>query len=146
MFVGGNGGSAAIANHLTCDIQKGCRPEKLLRVHSLSCNTPLITAIANDIGYDQTLKHQLESHFEYLSDVVVLISSSGKSPNIVEAAKYTKEQGIILIGMTGFTGGPLKELSDISIHVDSYDFGHIEDTHSHVTHSIARYIRQSLSQ
>lgn len=141
IYVGGNGGSAAIANHLQCDIQKGCRPKSYFKVHSLSSNSSLITAIANDLGYDQTLKHQLESHLIYVNDVVILISSSGTSPNVVAAAEYVKHQTHCkLIGFTGFTGGRLRELADVKIHVDSHSYGNVEDAHQYAMHAIANYL------
>lgn len=142
IFVGGNGGSAAIAEHLTCDIQKGCRAKRNLPVHSLSSNLPLISAIANDIGYEHIFSHQLDSWSPTTNDVVVLISSSGNSPNIIEAAKYASTRSHV-IGLTGFDGGKLRELADIPIHVDSNDYGHIEDCHSHIMHTMAHWIKNS---
>ncbi len=97
----------------------------------------MITAIANDCGYEYTLEHQLIDHESGIEDVVLLISSSGNSPNIVKAAKYAKKHNIPLIGFTGFNGGQLKRLADISVHVESTEYGIIEDCHSHIMHTIA---------
>ncbi len=141
VYVGGNGGSAAISNHLTCDLQKGAG----LKVHSMSCNTPLITAIANDCEYRKIFVHQLIDQEVDQADIVLLISSSGKSPNIIEAAKYCSEYSIPLIGFTGFDGGQLKDWCNYSVHVDSYDYGHVEDAHSHVMHTIAHILKYSLT-
>lgn len=141
VLVAGNGGSAAIANHLTCDMSKGTYPTEHIRVISLSCNTPLITAIANDLGYDQTFVHQAKLISpEYCSDVLILISSSGNSPNIIAAARWAKEADIKIIGFTGFEGGELKKLADISIHIPSNNYGIVEDCHSIAMHAIAQYI------
>ena len=140
VFVGGNGGSAAISNHLTCDFSKGCDvPETLpLQTHSLSCNSPLMTAIANDLGYDLLFSKQLEFMGLKAEDIVILISSSGNSPNIVNAADYTKRIGATLIGLTGFEGGKLKEKADISFHIPVKNYGIVEDCHQAIMHSLAQ--------
>lgn len=138
IYVGGNGGSAAISNHLCCDFMKGAN----FKVISLSCNTPLITAIGNDLGYEKTLSYQLEKLLTG-SDVVILISSSGNSPNIIEAAKVAKRLGATLIGMTGFDGGALMTLCDISLHIPTHNYGVVEDCHQSLMHIISQYIAQS---
>lgn len=138
IYVGGNGGSAAISNHLCCDFMKGAN----LRVMSLSCNTPLITAIGNDLGYEKTLSFQLEKTLTR-ADLVLLISSSGNSPNIIEAAHVAKRIGAPLVGMTGFDGGSLAQLSDVSIHIPINNYGVVEDCHQSIMHIISQYIAQS---
>lgn len=135
VYVGGNGGSAAISNHLCCDFLKGAN----INVVSLSCNTPLITAIANDIGYEDTLSYQLQKHV-IGGDVVILISSSGNSPNIVKAAHYAKTHGIKLIGLTGFNGGKLNDLADIKLHIPICNYGIVEDCHQSIMHIISQFI------
>ena len=146
IFVGGNGGSAAISNHLCCDFMKGTKHKKHspIRVTSLSCNVPIITAIANDIGYDQTLAFQLEELLQD-GDVVILISSSGNSPNIIEAAKVAKSKGSIIIGITGFKGGKLAEISDVSLHIPYGNYGVVEDCHQSIMHIISQYISHERS-
>lgn len=136
LFVGGNGGSAAISDHLTCDFEKGAN----IHTHSLVGRTALITAIANDMGYDQTLLFQLSQAKLTDQDIVLLISSSGNSPNIVKAAAYARQIGAMVIGLTGFEGGSLRDLSDISVHVAVNNYGVIEDAHQMVMHVLAQFI------
>lgn len=142
VWVGGNGGSAAISNHLVCDMTKGthklhCKPLKTI---SLSSNTPILTALSNDISYCSSFWKQLEYYLNPELDIVMLISSSGNSENIVEAANYCNDSDIPLIGMCGFDGGKLKKLSDIAIHVDSNNYGVIEDTHQSIMHILSQYL------
>jgi phosphoheptose isomerase len=133
----GNGGSASIAEHMACDWMKGTDSKWV--VVSLSSNGPLLSAIGNDMGYEYTCLAQLrwlpKAHF------VVLISSSGNSPNIVKAAQWVKKSGMKLIGFSGFGGGKLKELSDCSISIDSTDYGVCEDYHSNVMHEVLSQLR-----
>jgi phosphoheptose isomerase len=142
VYVGGNGGSAAISNHLTCDFSKGCDMPEMepLRTHSLSSNVPLMTAIANDISYEQVFSKQLEYMGLRDNDVVILISSSGNSKNIVVAAQYTNKIGAHLIGLTGFDGGKLKELSKVSFHIPKHNYGIVEDCHQAIMHILAQYM------
>lgn len=142
IYVGGNGGSSAIANHLTCDFLKGCDHEKYrpLRAFSLSSNAPLLTAISNDISYDKSLSYQLERLALGGADTVILISSSGNSPNIIEAANVCKDLAIPLIGMTGFDGGKLNDMADIKIHVPIKNYGVVEDCHQAIMHIMSQYI------
>lgn len=144
VFTCGNGGSAAIANHLQCDHLKGVRSGTDLspRVVSLSSNIELMTAIANDIGYDDVFSYQLQS-LARPGDVLFVISSSGRSPNIVQALRWAREHGMQTIALTGFKGGDARKLAAISIHVDSANYGVVEDTHQAVMHAFAQYIRQS---
>ena len=144
IFVAGNGGSAAISNHLCCDFTKGCDHKGFnrLKVTSLSCNIPMITAIANDISYDETISYQLETLLSD-KDVVILISSSGKSQNILNAAAVTRKRHATLIGLTGFDGGVLKNLADISLHVPINNYGVVEDVHQSLMHIIAQYIKEN---
>lgn len=143
LFVGGNGGSAAISNHLVCDCAKGpgVGRENRIRALSLSSNVPLITAISNDIGYDESLVFQLQTHL-MPNDVVMLISSSGKSSNIVKAATHAKQRGHTLIGLTGFDGGYLAELADYNFHIPINNYGVIEDCHQSIMHILAQIYYQ----
>lgn len=140
-FVGGNGGSAAISDHLCCDWGKGSFKEnqKPLKVHSLVSNTALLTAIGNDMGYEKTLKFQLQLAGICSKDAVMLISSSGNSPNIVEAALYAKEKNARVIGLTGFSGGKLKEIADIGVHIPVDNYGIVEDAHQSIMHILSQY-------
>ena len=145
VFTCGNGGSASIANHFQCDHEKGVRTGTGLttRVASLSTNVEILSAIANDIGYDVVFEYQLESQARP-GDVLVVVSSSGRSPNVVRALQWARTHGMATVAMTGFTGGPARELADASIHVDSHNYGVVEDSHQACMHLLAQYVRQSL--
>jgi phosphoheptose isomerase len=145
VFACGNGGSASIANHLQCDHVKGVRVGTGLRtrVVSLSTNVEILSAIANDIGYDAVFEYQLESQARP-GDVLVVISSSGRSPNVVRALQWARTHAMPTIALTGFTGGPARELADASIHVDTHNYGVVEDAHQACMHLLAQYVRQSL--
>ncbi|NYD43058.1 HAD-IIIA family hydrolase [Nocardioides panaciterrulae] len=144
VFACGNGGSASIANHLQCDHGKGVRTGTDLRtrVISLSTNIEVISAIANDMGYESVFRFQLES-LARPGDVLVVISSSGRSPNIVEAMECAHALGLQTIALTGFEGGPARELASASIHVRSDNYGVVEDAHQVCMHLLAQYVRQS---
>lgn len=137
VYTFGNGGSASIANHMACDWTKSTGG--VFRVISLAANPSMIMAIANDCGYEETCRAQLDWLMDG-EETVVLVSSSGNSPNIVKAAEFVKDCGCTLIGFTGFDGGALKQLCDISVHIDSNDYGVIEDYHSQVMHEVVRQI------
>jgi phosphoheptose isomerase len=144
VFCCGNGGSAAIANHLQCDHVKGIATSTDLRprVVSLSASLELLTAIANDISYDDVFAYQLESQAS-AGDVLIAISSSGRSPNIVRALTWAREHGVGTIALTGFTGGSAREIADVTVHVDGANYGVVEDLHQAVMHALAQYLRQS---
>jgi D-sedoheptulose 7-phosphate isomerase/D-glycero-D-manno-heptose 1,7-bisphosphate phosphatase len=144
VFACGNGGSASIANHLQCDHGKGIRTgtDLTTRVFSLSTNVELFSAIANDIGYDAVFEYQLQS-LARPGDVLIAISSSGRSPNIVRALDWAKGHGIHTIALTGFSGGAAKDLASVSVHVRSDNYGIVEDAHQACMHLLAQYVRQS---
>lgn len=144
VFSCGNGGSASIANHLQCDHLKGVRNQTDLtpRVASLSTNVELLSAIANDLGYENVFEYQLESQSRP-GDVLVAVSSSGGSPNIVRALTWAREHGLRTIALTGFTGGTARTVAEAAIHVDSTNYGIVEDLHQAIMHALAQYIRQS---
>jgi D-sedoheptulose 7-phosphate isomerase len=144
IFSCGNGGSAAISNHLLCDYLKGIRGGTTIkpRVHTLSSSVELITAIANDIGAEEIFALPLES-LARAGDVLVVISSSGASPNIVRALETAASLGMTTIAMTGFEGGASARLADISLHVASDNYGVVEDTHQSLMHILAQYLRQA---
>jgi histidinol-phosphate phosphatase family protein len=144
VFSCGNGGSASIANHLQCDHVKGVGQGTDLRtrVFSLSTNVELFSAIANDNGYEHVFEHQLAS-VARTGDLLIAVSSSGRSPNILRALEWAAEHGMRTIALTGFTGGRSRELADVSIHVDSANYGVVEDAHQACMHLLAQYVRQS---
>jgi phosphoheptose isomerase len=144
MFSCGNGGSAAIANHMQCDHVKNVRTATDLTPHvlSLSTNVELLTAVANDMGYENIFVYQLQSQGEP-GDVLIAVSSSGRSPNIVRALTWARDHGLRTIAITGFDGAAAKAAAEVSIHVDCTNYGVIEDLHQSVMHALAQYIRQS---
>ena len=144
VFVCGNGGSAAIANHLQCDHSKGVRAatDLLPKVVSLSTNVELLTAIANDLSYDDVFVYQLQSH-SVPGDVLIAVSSSGRSPNIVRALTWARDHGLRTIALTGFDGGDARTVAEVPIHVEGGNYGIVEDLHQAIMHALAQYIRQS---
>jgi phosphoheptose isomerase len=144
VFSCGNGGSASIANHLQCDHVKGVQTGTDLspRVMSLSTNVELLTAIANDIGYEDVFVHQLRCQSRP-GDVLVAVSSSGRSPNIVRALTWARDHGLRTIALTGFGGGDARAVAEVAIHVECGNYGIIEDLHQGIMHGLAQYIRQS---
>ena len=137
IFTAGNGGSAALAIHFAADFGKNVAgpDDKQPRILSLCCNSATLTALANDCGYENTFSFQLRSLLNP-GDLVVLISSSGNSPNIVEAARFAKTGGATVIGLTGFSGGKLKELADVNLYVPCDVYELVEDAHSFFCHAI----------
>ena len=144
VFSCGNGGSASIANHLQCDHVKGVRTTTDLapRVVSLSTNVELLTAIANDMGYEDVFVYQLQSQ-SAPGDVLIAVSSSGRSPNIVRALTWARDHGLRTIALTGFDGGAARTVAEVTIHVDGANYGIVEDLHQAIMHALAQYIRQS---
>jgi D-sedoheptulose 7-phosphate isomerase len=144
IYACGNGGSAAIANHLLCDFQKGIQTSTAIkpRVVSLSSHIELITAIANDISYDDIFVYQLKT-MTRPGDLLMTISSSGNSENIVRAALWAKQNGIPTISLVGFSGGRSAAITDATIHVAAENYGIVEDIHQSVMHIFAQFLRQS---
>lgn len=130
IYICGNGGSAATASHFQNDFNKGVSEyiEVPFRFHCLNDNVATLMAIANDIGYEEVFRFQLRNNLEE-NDVLVAISGSGNSPNVIRAVEYAKEHGCKIIGLTGFSGGKLKELSDISLHAPVNSMQVTEDIH-----------------
>jgi len=132
IFLFGNGGSGSTSSHLVCDFAKF----RNVKAFALTDNVPLITAWGNDENYDVVFKEQLRD-FGEKGDVVMGISGSGKSKNIIEAVKFAKEKGCITIGFAGFDGGILKNIADECIVVKINNMQHSEDMHLIVGHLIA---------
>ena len=144
IYACGNGGSAAISGHLMCDFLKGIQTNTALRprVVSLASHLELITAIANDINYAEVFAFQLKTMAEP-GDVLITISSSGNSENIVRAIDWSRQNGVGTIAMTGFAGGRSSKLADINLHVEAENYGIVEDIHQSMMHALAQYLRQS---
>lgn len=142
IYIIGNGGSSATASHMVNDLGAGLRRRGLINldITSLADNVPVITAIANDIGYENIFYMQLEGLLKP-EDLIIAISCSGNSPNIVKAVEYAKNIGSTIIGITGFDGGDLKKLCDVNFHVDAPkgEYGLVEDMHMILDHMIYSY-------
>ena len=142
IFSCGNGGSASTAEHLSCDFSKGsCTDTNLnIKVFSLNSNVSLMTAIANDISYDDIFSYQL-ARFGKPNDILLLFSVSGSSKNILKCAKEAKRKKIKIISFTGFNGGKIKKLSKYNANFATNNFGIVEDCHLSLMHCISQYIR-----
>lgn len=149
VFVAGNGGSAATASHMACDLAKTTLgknktlPSKRVRAIALTDNVPLITAWGNDVGYDCVFAEQLRNLAD-AGDLLIVITASGNSPNIIEAVRAAGELGLSTIGLLGFEGGQVKPMLDHAVVVRSAHFGYIEDAHSVINHLITDYLKQSV--
>ena len=143
VYVCGNGGSAAISNHLHCDHSKGVQTgtDFRPRIISLVSVIETMTAISNDISYDDVFAYQLKTMADP-DDVLVVISSSGNSQNIIKALNLARQIGLKTIALTGFEGGGAAQSADISIHVDASNYGVVEDAHQSIMHILAQYIRR----
>ena len=145
LYVCGNGGSAATASHIQADFRffvryfTGFRP----KVMALTDNVPLMTAISNDNSYDDVFVEQMKGMFNK-GDLLLAISASGNSPNVIKAVEYAKELGGKTIGFCGFSGGKLKELSDMPLYTpnEDKDYGPIEDLHIILNHVLVNYLSQ----
>ena len=137
IFMTGNGGSAASASHFVCDMLKGAsyQKEKRFRILSLHDNMPTLTAYANDVGYHDAALEQLKN-FAEPGDVVIAISGSGNSPNVLRAIEYANSIGCKTIGLTGRDGGELGPLVQLQIHTPEPHMGRIEDAHMIALHMI----------
>ena len=143
IFVCGNGGSASTASHFVCDMVKGAsfNRESRFRIMALTDSLPTITAYSNDVSYDCVFVEQLKN-FAGRGDVVMAISGSGNSANVVNAVEYSKSIGCTTIALTGRDGGKLGPLANIQVHVPEPHMGRIEDGHMIVCHMIAYYFME----
>jgi D-sedoheptulose 7-phosphate isomerase len=137
IYVCGNGGSASTASHVACDLNKGATVSgvRRLRVVGLADNIAHLTALANDFDYSEIFTEQLKNLLEP-GDVVIGISASGNSPNCVKAFQYARDNGATTMGWLGFTGGEMKGLSDVCIHLPSVEYGPVEDGHLIINHML----------
>lgn len=145
IYICGNGGSAATASHFQNDFNKGVSEyvEIPFRFHCLNDNVAELMAIANDIGYDEVFRFQLRGNLER-GDLLVAVSGSGNSANVIHAVEYAKEQGIRVIGLTGYSGGKLKGLCDISLHAPVMSMQVTEDIHMIFDHLMMSIFYKSL--
>ncbi len=145
IFIMGNGGSASTASHFVCDLAKNTRhPEwPNYRVIGLADNMAILSAYANDEGYENVFVQQMVSFLEP-DDLVIGISTSGNSPNVLKAIQCANEMQAITIGFTGFSGGKLGDLAKIHLHVPSHCIEHVEDIHLMLEHLICKVLREKV--
>tara|TARA_B100000886_G_scaffold322179_1_gene264993 strand:+ start:541 stop:1155 length:615 start_codon:yes stop_codon:yes gene_type:complete len=151
IFVAGNGGSSAtsstMANDIGFDILKKTGTKKAFKLMSLVDNHSVITAISNDVGYENIFVNQLKIHYRK-GDLIILISASGNSPNILEAANWVRGEGGKIIGFLGFKGGNLLNLCDVKIHAvtNEGEYGPVEDAHLIVNHILAHWFQNKIKK
>jgi len=145
IYVMGNGGSAATASHFVCDFAKGCnvKGKKKFKVISLTDNVPMLTALGNDISYDDIFTGQLEPLLEK-DDLVIAFTGSGNSKNILKAVEYANSVGAVTIALTGFDGGKVKGLAKTCLVVPSDNMERIEDLHLIIEHLIHLYLLKEI--
>lgn len=142
LWVAGNGGSASISDHTTCDTTKGTHVpgQPPIRSLSLAANNAMLTALANDVSYEEVFSRQLEYYLRP-GDAVLLVSSSGNSPNVVRACEYANARGAPTIAFVGFSGGRLRTLAQHCVWVPVDNYGIVEDTHQSLIHVLTQYLR-----
>ena len=146
IYIFGNGGSAATASHFVGDFNKGIceKMDKKFNLVCLNDNTPIVMAIANDISYDDVFSFQLINKLKP-TDLVIAISGSGNSKNVIKAVEYAKSVGCKVVGLTGYSGGKLKELADYRMHVPVDDMQIAEDLHMSFDHMMYRVLTDELA-
>lgn len=149
IFILGNGGSATTASHFACDLGKGTlsrvydQHEKRFKVVSLTDNVATISAYANDLSFDDIFVQQLRN-LVHKGDVVIAITGSGNSKNVIKAMKYARDCGAVTVGMLGFDGGRVRKILDKYVIVPSNHYGRIEDVHLIIEHLITDYLRTKI--
>ncbi len=143
VFILGNGGSASTASHFVCDLGKNTRVPGIpnFRVMGLTDNIALFSALANDEGYENVFAQQLANHLQP-GDVVIGISTSGNSKNVVNAIQLANSGGAKTIGFTGFNSGEIGSMVDVNLHVPSQSIEHVEDVHLVLEHLITKALRE----
>ena len=144
ILVMGNGGSAATASHMVCDLMKNTRKDDLpnLRVIGLADNMPVFSALGNDEGYENVFAGQLAS-YAGPGDVVIAISASGNSPNVLKAVELANQIGARTVGLTGYDGGKLGQMVDLHVNVPSDNIEQVEDIHLVLEHMITSILRSA---
>jgi len=149
IFLVGNGGSAATASHFATDLVQCSQPEAGLyfRAISLADNVPLLTALSNDKGYEEVFTGQIRNLF-HKNDILIAISASGNSPNVIAAVRLARQLGGATVGLVGFDGGELAQICDYVIHAytNKGEYGPVEDIHLIIDHMVTSYLRMKLSE
>lgn len=144
IYTCGNGGSASTASHFVCDIVKGAsyRRDKKFRIQGLADSLSTLTAYSNDVSYDVVFEEQLKN-FGRLGDVLIAVSGSGNSPNVLKAVEWANANGLRTIGLTGRDGGQLGRLAQLEINAPDPHMGRIEDAHMIVLHMICYFFMET---
>ncbi|RIK30598.1 MAG: phosphoheptose isomerase [Anaerolineae bacterium] len=147
IFIMGNGGSASTASHFVCDLAKNTRHPGLphFRVIGLTDNMAIFSAYANDEGYENVFATQLANLVE-AGDIVIAISASGNSANVLKAVEEARNHAAVTIGFTGFDGGRLGSLVDVQVHVNSHIIEHVEDIHLALEHMIVKTLKDTANE
>jgi len=142
LYTCGNGGSSSLSDHFTCDFIKQTNTKTNLKAKSISLtsNMALISAVANDINYNQIFSFQIKKLCKK-NDILFLFSVSGNSPNLIEAIKAAKKIGVKVVSLTGFNGGKLSRLSDFNLNFPIANYGIVEDCHITIMHYLSQYLR-----
>lgn len=145
VFTVGNGGSASTASHIAADLAKNTIGANMrrFRITSLNDNTAILTALANDLGYEHVFSEQLQNLIRP-GDLLIAVSASGNSPNIVRAIEYAQAQCAEVVGILGFDGGTAAKLADVAIVVPSDHYGVVEDIHLVINHILVDYFKTKL--
>jgi len=145
LFFAGNGGSAADAQHLATEyVVRYHSNRSALRAVALTTDSSLLTACANDMGFDEVFARQVEALARH-GDVLSLHSTSGESPNVIRAAQAAKARGVTVVGLLGRSGGPLKDLADVALVVPSDDTARIQEIHLAIEHLICEMVEERLN-
>jgi len=147
LWVAGNGGSAAIGDHTVCDVTKGTHAEgqPTIKSISLTSNTAMLTALGNDLDYEQVFSQQLK-YYLGKNDALLLVSSSGNSPNVVKACEYANSRGVPTIAFVGFKGGKLRRIAKHCVWIPIENYGMAEDAHQSLMHVTTQYIMAYANQ
>ena len=147
VFTIGNGGSSSTASHMAADLAKNTIGPNMrrFRITSLNDNASIVTALANDLGYEMVFAEQLVNLIR-AGDVLIAVSASGNSPNVVNAIHYARRQSAHVVGLLGFDGGIAAELADNAIVVPSDNYGVVEDAHLVINHMLVEYFRDHLAE
>ena len=151
VFILGNGGSASQASHMAADIGKNTLGRiydpriKRFRIMALTDNVSALTAYANDVGYDEVFSQQLRNLIQE-HDILIVITGSGNSPNVLKAVEYARERNAITIGLLGYDGGRVKNMLDYPVIVRSNNYGVIESVHPAIHHLMVGYFREKIDK
>lgn len=147
VFLLGNGGSSSTASHMAADLAKNTIGPNMrrFRIVSLNDNAAIVTALANDLGYENVFSEQL-TNLVQAGDVLIVVSASGNSPNVLKAMRYARSRSAEVVGLLGFDGGTAATLADIPLIVPSDHYGVVEDVHLIVNHILVDYFRTHLAE